>query len=272
MGEKSKAQMTLNSSFERFRNIYDLGRGSFYSHLPEWLDFYSKQLLIRHRAAEYEKKRFDTYSRGQIIFVNYGYNIGYELSIPHYSIVMTKNDSATSGSLNVLPLTSKKHPDSLFIGSPFEELMIPYLSESIDHLESELPKIETLDYENDKISLIVGDIRKIVNEPPSEERSNKLNELSKNLDIYEKKYMIYENNMRKYDYTRSLLKRYSTIAKNTYAAINKLAYISKDRIFPPLNKEDPCLKVLIPSKTMIQIDNEIIKYYTYFRENNNKNY
>jgi len=61
-----------------------------------------------------EEKTFDTtkmisFKRGSIIKVNLGFNIGHELGGLHYCVVLNKFDNPKNGTLNVVPLTSKKN-------------------------------------------------------------------------------------------------------------------------------------------------------------------
>ena len=53
--------------------------------------------------------RFKRYSRGQIVKVKFGVNIGSEFSGDHYAIVISKQDTMLNPILHVIPLTSKKH-------------------------------------------------------------------------------------------------------------------------------------------------------------------
>ena len=74
-----------------------------------------------------EEKTFDTtkmktFKRGDIIKVNLGYNIGNELGGLHYCVVINKFDNPFNGTLNVIPLTSKKenkryHKSCVSLGS-----------------------------------------------------------------------------------------------------------------------------------------------------------
>ena len=52
--------------------------------------------------------RFKRYSRGQIVKVRFGVNIGSEFSGDHYAIVISKQDTMLNPILHVIPLTSKK--------------------------------------------------------------------------------------------------------------------------------------------------------------------
>ena len=53
--------------------------------------------------------RFKRYSRGQIVRVKFGVNIGSEFSGDHYAIVISKKDTMNNPILHVIPITSKKH-------------------------------------------------------------------------------------------------------------------------------------------------------------------
>ena len=58
---------------------------------------------------EVKPTRFKRYSRGQIVKVKFGVNVGSEFSGDHYAIVISKQDTMLNPILHVIPLTSKKH-------------------------------------------------------------------------------------------------------------------------------------------------------------------
>lgn len=51
--------------------------------------------------------KYKKYSRGTILLVDFGENVGFEFNGKHFAIVLNKNDSEKSGKLMVIPLTSK---------------------------------------------------------------------------------------------------------------------------------------------------------------------
>lgn len=58
---------------------------------------------------------YKKYSRGQIIRVNFGNNLGSEFSKNHYAIVISKRDNIRNPVLHVIPLTSKSHNHNILI-------------------------------------------------------------------------------------------------------------------------------------------------------------
>ena len=79
---------------------------------------------------------FKKYSRGTIIKVKFGVNIGSEFSGDHYAIVISKNDTMMNPVLHVIPITSKKHKYNLKIGK------VLYNKEYLENLKAKL-KTET---------------------------------------------------------------------------------------------------------------------------------
>ena len=78
--------------------------------------------------------RFKRYSRGQIVKVKFGVNIGSEFSGEHYAIVISKQDTMLNPILHVIPLTSKKHNYNIVLGN------LLYSEERINKLKKLLVK------------------------------------------------------------------------------------------------------------------------------------
>lgn len=89
---------------------------SFLKHIE--LSEYKKSDLLAYWINDFakyhdEERIFDItksgiHSRGDVIKVNLGFNIGNELGGLHYCIVLNKYDNTRNGALNVIPLTSRK--------------------------------------------------------------------------------------------------------------------------------------------------------------------
>lgn len=75
-----------------------------------------------------KRTKFSTYNRGRIIKVNFGLNIGAELSGPHYALVLTKNDNPYSQKITVIPFTSKPGTNHLKVNFNLSKELISYLA------------------------------------------------------------------------------------------------------------------------------------------------
>lgn len=73
--------------------------------LSYWIEDYSRLLDFED---DFKPCFLKTYSRGDILKVNFGYNIGNEEGGLHYCVVVEKNNSVKSGIITVIPLTSDK--------------------------------------------------------------------------------------------------------------------------------------------------------------------
>lgn len=80
-----------------------------------------------------QPKKFKRYSRGQIVKIKFGVNIGSEFSGDHYAIVVSKQDTMMNPILHVIPLTSKKHDYNLTLGTTLYDLdKIEILKEKLE--------------------------------------------------------------------------------------------------------------------------------------------
>ncbi len=73
--------------------------------LSYWLEDYCRLLEFED---DFKPDFLKTYSRGDVIKVNLGYNIGNEEGGLHYCVVVDKKNSLYSGIITVIPLTSDK--------------------------------------------------------------------------------------------------------------------------------------------------------------------
>lgn len=68
------------------------------------------------------RKQYLKYKRGQVIKVDFGVNIGSELSHTHFAIVLNNDDSTKNDNITVLPLTSKKGYKRIDLGSLIKDI------------------------------------------------------------------------------------------------------------------------------------------------------
>lgn len=176
-----------------------------------------------------EEKDFDysksgVFSRGDVIKANLDFNVGNELGGLHYCVVLNKYDNTRNGTLNVVPLTSKKQDKK-------------YNSQSVN-LGNELYNIlsSNLEKENEKLNKLLEELKKLEEIPVS----------IQNVIENEKKYI------------EKLEKEISKMKTDSIALINQITTISKQRIY-----KDPLIrKVKLSNNSLDSIDTQIIKYFT----------
>ena len=121
-----------------------------------------------------EEKNFDTtkmisFKRGSIIKVNLGFNIGHELGGLHYCVVLDKFDNPKNGTLNVIPLTSKKNKkypkSSIDLGNEIYNTLNTLYSKEVEKLSNKYTDIWSLP--SDKVVQFTSDfeyVKKIKDE------------------------------------------------------------------------------------------------------------
>jgi len=164
------------------------------------------------------------YSRGDVIKVNLGFNIGNELGGLHYCIVLNKYDNTRNGTLNVVPLTSRKDDKRYDL--------------STVNLGKELYNIfqAKIDIEKEKLQQILNELEKIEDIP-----INIQNRIEK-----EQKYI------------EKMEQEISKMKKDSIVLIKQITTISKQRIY----KDDVRRNVKISSQSLDLIDEHIIKFFT----------
>ncbi len=79
-----------------------------------------KYITMLYRERKFIPSKNIAYKRGDVIRVDFGYNVGCELGGPHYAVVLNNYGSQKSSTLNVVPLSSKKdkpvHKSNVDIG------------------------------------------------------------------------------------------------------------------------------------------------------------
>lgn len=89
-----------------------------YKYLPDWIVQKSEYLLNDDKAYRGNKK---VYRRGAFVNVDFGVNVGQELSGNHFAIILNKDDSPTNDKLTVVPLTSHDHPHTVELDHTLRE-------------------------------------------------------------------------------------------------------------------------------------------------------
>lgn len=100
----TKEKEKIDLAFENYDIIIKKSKGKFAT-LDDWLLKESNIFLKETNSSK--KNIYLKYKRGQIIKVDFGVNIGTELSHTHFAIVLNNDDTKYTDNITVVPLTSK---------------------------------------------------------------------------------------------------------------------------------------------------------------------
>lgn len=188
------------------------------------------------------------YSRGDIIKVNLGFNVGNEEGGLHYCVVLDKKNAKSYSTLTVVPLssfkeTTKKNKTSVFLGKDI------YLS--LEEKNKKIISIVTERIEKCQIS-----IKEIKSFPENTEEE----QIIKNYKINQIRDILIDNN-EKLELSQKIESELAQMKKGSIALINQITTISKQRIYNPKKDMDILSGIKLSNEKMNLIDEKIKKLF-----------
>lgn len=223
-----------------------------FKYLPHWVlseaSYFEKEVTNPER-------NHKIYQRGALVFIDFGINVGNELSGDHFGIVLNRNDSSRNGVLTVVPVSSKSNRFSVKIDGLISQKSLVFLNESIRNLEIE------------RKILALHEIKDELTEEEQKEKTITYS-LDGNSHIKHYKYMTTANFNNKIEQLSKEIDELQVVV-NTYLKFDKISYaktldirtISKKRIIN-LNQFDPVGKIKVSKETLDNIDKVILKNFT----------
>ena len=154
--------------------------------ISKWLKQYKNLLSFEE---VFNPTRNISYKRGDVVKVNFGFNIGSEYGGVHYAVVLDKENAHHSPVVTVIPLTSLKedkaiHENSVELGDDIYRSLSTKLVDKITKLEGKQAQINS---EIDKIKGLLDIAEKTMNEleqvtEPTAEDENAYKENLKRID------------------------------------------------------------------------------------------
>lgn len=270
--EREKAHKILDESNLKYKEIFDSNKGK-YTSLPYWLRSHSN--ILHKEITGKIRAHYNQFKRGTIVYVDFGVNIGSEMSGGHFAIVLNHSDSRKSSTINVVPLSSKNKKHYLPIDKTVFNNASNTLEESAKTLyekEKEIYKLrstiepllkdavkkqEELDEKMDKLDRL--DEKGHENAIQELAEYNKMvNELGVSVDTHSK--LIDEIQKDREDIAKVYAK-YSKYNKQTFACYKAIQNVSKLRV-RKINKFDPSGNIKVDNNTLDKLDTKIIEEYT----------
>lgn len=130
----------LLQAFENNLKISSLNLHDKFNSFEAWECTKSKRLI--YEIGLNKDKKYARFPRGSIIKVDFGVNVGGEFSEQHFAITLSKKDSIYSNSIIVVPLTSKKHKNTIDLGKLISESYIKSLQKELEKIQDEMQEID----------------------------------------------------------------------------------------------------------------------------------
>lgn len=204
--------------------------------ISKWLKQYVNYISFE---TKFTPHRLISYNRGDIVFVNFGFNIGAEFGGEHYAVVIDKENDRNSPTVTVIPLSSYKpnkpvHSNDLYLGNElFEKLQLK--------LKTLTPQLRE-QYTKNKLMLDI-----IKERLGSDNTETELDELEKLVSELEQRQKQLHQEI---DNTERIKNELLTLKQGSIAKIRQITTISKMRIYNPKNSSDPLYGIRFSEETM----------------------
>lgn len=267
----------INKAVSIYKQLYNTDNKKF-KFLPNWLETTSYWFNMEHN--NNINKKYKKFSRGSIIYLDFGINIGHEFSGRHFGIVLNKNDSPYNSLVTVVPLSSKNKKHYLPLQNIAFKTSLSILNKTVDNIEFDLDVINhviftvieiinknnlqntleqnTIDYLDDfAIKTRFPTEREVINKSKNIVESFNLYNDPKNFSALFNYLLIDVNDRKsKVNNLREVINKYKKFDKNTFACTQNVVTISKLRILK-INAEDPSGRMKLDFDSMKLVDNEI---------------
>ncbi|HGF8365230.1 hypothetical protein [Enterococcus faecium] len=252
MNEVNQNNQKINTASKRFKVVSasDKAKGRY---LANWL--LKKSYHLKKEIEQQGPKYFDQYKKGTIVMIDFGVNIGNELSNHHFGIVISKGDNKRNGILTVLPLSSKFSKHYLKLDDELFKTIVADFKKKVSEIKSEQIKLESM--LKDTTALVNGVEKTITieNENGQEEVTNEITRIINYISQCQKEY---KNKLIRFN---KILNKYEKYNNDSYVCIKNIQTISKHRIIT-INEFDPSGTIRLSKSTMDRIDRELVKIYT----------
>lgn len=198
-----------------------------------------------------------SYKRGNVVKVNFGFNVGCELGGPHYAIVLDKNNKHSADTLTVIPLISvknnkKPYERDLLLGSELFNMLDSRVNTTLTELEERQRNCRIL-FESTRA--ILEDFKECGNIAPDKlaNITNALNHVADEINSISEEI----KNVKRWDNEVSLMR------EGSIARIEQITTVSKMRIWIPKNTSNVLYNISFSENTMKRINDKIKELYIF---------
>lgn len=225
--------------------------------VSKWLKDYTNYLNFEEK---FDPTKNISYKRGNIVKVNFGFNVGSELGGVHYAVVLDNDNKLSCDTITVAPMSSVKpgrkiHPNNLNIGEEFYNTLNARFNSLLSELKTQfdLAKnyVDLLDQLKSIYEAEDSDSSKRIQ---AEIASQKLRiEANKKLDLINSQIEIATKNRDELE----------LMSSGSVVKLDQIRTISKMRIWIPQNTNDVLYGISLSKPTMEKINEKIKKLYIF---------
>lgn len=245
---KKNAIKQLNNMFEIFINSSNPKHKKKADLVAYWIENYTKYLLTEEK---FNYKSIPRYKRGDVISLDFGFNVGSEHGGLHYAIVLDNDNKQSSPVVTVVPLSSVKekctYDRDIFLGNELHDKLNTKYSKLIEQVEEESyvsntileAWTKTIGEGNNIQEDILDNAKKILGE--LQEHVNSLDRERKRLQVYGKEI--------------------SKLKNGSVALMEQITTVSKMRIYKPKSNSDLLYGVKFSDGAMDKINERLKELY-----------
>lgn len=268
---KKEAIKALNKLLELYINDPSMKHLKKAHLISYWIKDYVKLINFEEK---FDPAKNMAYKRGNIVKLNFGFNIGSEYGGLHYGIVLDKKNNHNSPVLTVIPLTSMKdnktvHNNSVNLGNElYRSLKLKYdtISKSLKDEKEEIA--DTLAVFAVFVDLSQKTLQEIEQcETDSNEFSTKLESADNYLKAANKLKVLWEekqrHNAEEQTYLDKIGAEISQMKEGSVALVNQITTVSKMRIFDPRNLRGVLAGISLTEESMEKINKKVKELYIF---------
>lgn len=268
---KKEAIKSLNRMLEIFIND-STGKHLKKAHLLSyWIKDYVRMINFEEH---FEPTRNIAYKRGNIVKIQFGFNIGCEYGGLHYGVVLDNKNAHNSPVVTVIPLTSARencelHPNSVDLGNDIYRLLkLKYdtIDKSLKEKQHEIR--ETLSLFDSMMTLTKKSVQELEQcEQDTDEFDQKLIIAKGHLETVKKLQSTWEekdqHNKEQQEYLDKIGLEISRMKEGSVALVNQITTISKMRIFDPRTLKGVLAGISLSEENMKKINQKIKDLYVF---------
>ena len=229
IANKKAAIKELNKLLERYINEPSGAHLKKANLISYWLKDYVRFINFEE---QFDPKRNIAYKRGNIVKINFGFNIGSEYGGLHYGVVLDNHNAQSSPVLTVIPLTSVKDNKEIHNNNV--------------ELGNELYRLLKIKYDT-------------INQSLKEEQT----EIATTLQAFASLISLSSNTAKELAACDKGSNEFSQMKEGSIALINQITTVSKIRIFDPRNLKGVLSGISLSEESMIKINNKLKELYVF---------